>query len=275
MKQQYTEEYFRLSADYVLDRAGFVPEIAVILGSGLSPLAAAVEDPVEIPYSDIPNWLKSTAPGHQGKLILGTIAGKKVICMSGRFHTYEGYDPEELTGPVRLFKLLGCRAVIATNAAGGVNTSYKPGDVMIISDHIKLTGDSPLRGTNIDAFGPRFFDASKIYTPELRAVARELAKDSGLTVHEGVYYFMTGPQFETPAEIRAIRILGGDAVGMSTVTEALTAAHCKMPFLAFSVITNMAAGILEQPLTSDEVLETAASIRDNLTAYVKNVIASI
>lgn len=275
MKQQYTEEYFRLSADYVLDRAGFVPEIAVILGSGLSPLAAAVEDPVEIPYSDIPNWLTSTAPGHKGKLILGTVAGKRVVCMSGRFHTYEGYDPEELTGPVRLFKLLGCRAVIATNAAGGVNVSYKPGDIMIISDHIKLTGDSPMRGTNVDFFGPRFFDASHIYTPELRAIARELAKDSGLTFHEGVYYFMPGPQFETPAEIRAIRILGGDAVGMSTVTEALTAAHCGMPFLAFSVITNMAAGILEQPLTSDEVLETAASIRDDLTAYVKSVIAAI
>lgn len=275
MKQKYTEEYFRLSADYVLDRAGFVPEIAVILGSGLSPLGAAVEDPVIIPYSDIPNWLVSTVPGHEGKLILGTIAGRKIVCMSGRFHTYEGYDPEELTGPVRLFKLLGCRAVIATNAAGGVNTSYKPGDIMIISDHIKLTGDSPLRGANIDAFGPRFFDASRIYTPELRSVARALAENSGLTFHEGVYFFMPGPQFETPAEIRAIRLLGGDAVGMSTVTEALTAAHCGMPFLAFSVITNMAAGILEQPLTHTEVIETAEAIRDRLTAYVKNVIAAI
>lgn len=275
MKQAYTEAFFAESADYVLKKAGFAPEIAVILGSGLAPLADSIENAVVIPYCDIPNWLVSTVPGHQGKLILGEVNGKKVVCMSGRFHSYEGYDFEELTVPVRLFKLLGCKAVIATNAAGGVNASYRPGDVMIISDHIKLAGNSPLRGANIDSFGPRFFDVSKMYTPALRDIARRLATGSGLSVHEGVYFFMTGPQFETPAEIRAIRVLGGDAVGMSTVTEALTAAHCGMPFLGLSVITNMAAGILDQPLTHTEVIDTANAIRDRLTAYVKAIINEI
>ncbi|MDO4492667.1 MAG: purine-nucleoside phosphorylase [Clostridia bacterium] len=275
MKQAYTEAYFKASADYVLEKAGFAPEIGVILGSGLSPLGEAVENAIEIPYADIPNYLVSTVQGHAGKLILGTVAGKKVVCMSGRFHTYEGYDPEELTAPIRLFKLLGCKAAVVTNAAGGVNTDYKPGDIMIISDHIKLMGDSPMRGRNVDEFGPRFFDVSKMYTPELREIARRLGKDSGLTIHEGCYFFMTGPQFETPAEIRAIRILGGDAVGMSTVTEALTAAHCGLPFLGLSVITNMAAGILDQPLGHTEVIETANAIRDRLTAYVKAIIAEI
>ncbi len=275
MKPGYTYDFFQKSADYVRSRIGFQPEIGLILGSGLGPLDKAIEDPVSILYKDIPNFPVSSLPFHAGKLICGTLGCKKVACMSGRFHTYEGYDPEELTAPVRLFKLLGVKAVIATNAAGAVNESYKPGDAMILKDHIKLTGDSPLRGSNTEEFGPRFFDTSKMYTPELRKIARELAADSGMTVHEGNYFFMTGPQFETPAEIRAIRILGGDVVGMSTVTEALTAAHCGMPFLAISLVSNMAAGILEQPLTTQEVIETANAAGKLFSKYVQSIIAAL
>ncbi len=271
---EYTYEYFRASADYIKQIVPYEPEIAIVLGSCLGPLAAMIEAPITIDYKDIPNFLISTAPSHAGKLIFGTIEGRRVVCMSGRFHFYEGYDFEQLVIPIRLFKLLGARAVILTNAAGGVNERYRPGDVMLISDHIKLAGASPLRGRNIDAFGPRFFNTVNLYTPRLRKLAFALSDGSGLTVHEGVYMFFTGPQFETPAEIRAARILGADAVGMSTVTESLTAAHCGMKVLAMSVITNMAAGVIpDQPVTADEVDETGRIIADRFTKYVKNIIA--
>jgi len=271
-EMQYSYEYYQKSADYVKSRAPFAPELAVILGSSLGPLAAKLENPVEIPYAEIPNFLLSTAPGHAGKLIFGTLEGKKLVCMSGRFHSYEGYDFEQLAAPVRLFRLLGARAAILTNAAGGVNLGYRPGDVMVISDHIKFSGSSPMRGRNVDEFGPRFFDVTRMYTPELRQLALRLAEGSGLRVHEGVYFFMTGPQFETPAEIRAIRALGGDAVGMSTVTEALTAAHCGMPVLAFSVITNMAAGVLDRPLSGAEVDETGKTVAEAFSRYLARII---
>ena len=264
--------FYEKSAEYVRARMPFQPEIAIILGSSLGPLAAQLEDPVEIDYRDIPNFLISTAPDHAGKLIFGTLEGKKLVCMSGRFHSYEGYDFEQLTIPVRLFKLLGVKAAILTNAAGGVNLDYRRGDVMIIKDHIKLAGHSPLRGRNLPEFGDRFFDVSKMYTPELRQLALSCAEGSGLRVHEGVYFFMTGPQFETPAEIRAIRLLGGDAVGMSTVTEALTAAHCHLPILAMSVITNMAAGILNEELTSEEVSETGRMVAERFSRYLRAVV---
>lgn len=272
---EYTLEYFQKSADYLKRIVPYTPEIALVLGTGLGPFADSIEDPIVVNYRDIPNFLVSTAPSHSGKMIFGTIAGRKVVCMSGRFHSYEGYDFEQLVVPVRVFKLLGAKATILTNAAGAVNADYRPGDIMIVSDHIKLNGDSPLRGKNVDFFGPRFFDVSRMYTPEFRALAWECAKDSGLTFHEGVYFFFTGPQFETPAEIRAARILGGDAVGMSTVTEALTAAHCGMPLLCLSVMTNMAAGVLDKPLSGDEVDETAAGIADRFSAYLTKVVGKI
>ena len=271
----YTYEYFKVGADYVREKIGFDPEIGMILGSGCGPLAEQIENPIVIPYEEIPHFLRSTVSTHAGKLICGMLAGKRVVCMSGRFHSYEGYDFEQLTAPIRLFKLLGCRAAVLTNAAGGVNLGYKPGDVMIITDQIKFNGASPLRGPNVEAFGPRFFDVQQMYTPALRQLARECAEGSGLTVHEGCYFFMPGPQFETPAEVRAIRLLGGDAVGMSTVTEALTAAHCGLPCLAFSVITNMAAGILDQPLTDEEVNEVGHVVADRFSAYLKRVIERI
>lgn len=264
--------FYEKTADYVKSRAPFAPELGLILGTGLGPLAKQIENPVEIDYKDIPNFLVSTAPDHAGKLIFGTLEGKKLVCMSGRFHSYEGYDFEQLAIPVRLFKLLGVKQLIVTNAAGGVNEGYRPGDIMVISDHIKLNGASPMRGKNLPEFGDRFFDVSRMYTPRLRELALRLAKDTALRVHEGVYFFMPGPQFETPAEIRAIRLLGGDAVGMSTVTEALTAAHCGIELLGFSVITNMAAGMLDQPLTTEEVSETGRMVEERFSAYLKSVI---
>lgn len=271
----YDLDYFRKSADYVRSVINDEPEIAIILGSGLGDFASRIENPIEIRYEDIPNFLVSTVQSHAGKLIYGKAGGKKIICMSGRFHFYEGYDYEQLVIPIRLFKLLGVKATILTNAAGAVNTDYKVGDIMIVSDHIKLNGASPLRGKNIDFFGPRFFDVTDMYTKKLRELALNCAEDSGLTFREGVYMFFTGPQFETPAEIRAARILGADAVGMSTVTEALTAAHCSMPLLAFSVMTNMAAGALDQKLSDEEVGIAAAKISERFGKYIEKVISQI
>lgn len=271
----YTYEYFQKSADFLRSKVDFTPEIAIVLGSCLGPFAQEIENPVVVDYKDIPNFLISTVASHAGKLIFGTVAGKKVVCMSGRFHSYEGYDFEQLVIPVRVMKLLGVQKLILTNAAGAVNTDYRPGDVMLVSDHIKLTGHSPLRGPNVEEFGPRFFDVSRLYTPELRKIALECAEGTGLRVHEGVYMFFTGPQFETPAEIRAARMLGADAVGMSTVTEALTAAHCGLPTLAVSVMTNMAAGVLEQPLTSEEVDETAKTIEHRFSQYMTKIVAAL
>ncbi len=271
----YTLEYFQKSADYIRSVVPWSPEVAIVLGSFLGPFTDAIEDPIVIDYGDIPNFLVSTVPGHAGKLIFGTVAGKRVVCMSGRFHYYEGYDFEQLVIPVRLFRLLGVRATILTNAAGAVNAEYRPGDIMIVSDHIKLNGGSPLRGKNLDEFGPRFFDVSRMYTPGLRRLAWACGEGSGLKLHEGVYMFFPGPQYETPAEIRAARILGADAVGMSTVTEALTAAHCGMPLLCLSVMTNMAAGVLDRPLTTEEIHETAVTIADRFSGYLTKIIERI
>lgn len=272
---EYNYEYFKKSADYLKERVPFTPEIAIVLGSALGPFSQQVEDPIVIDYKDIPNFLVSTVASHAGKLIFGTVCGKKVMCMSGRFHSYEGYDFEQLVIPVRVMKLMGVQKLILTNAAGAINTSYKPGDIMLIADHIKLNGASPLRGPNVEEFGPRFFDVGNMYAKELRAIAKDCAEGCDLTIHEGVYMFAPGPQFETPAEIRAFRLLGADAVGMSTVTEALTAAHCGMPVLGLSVMTNMAAGILNQPLTNEEVDEVGKTISERFSKYVKNIIAAL
>ena len=273
MQQEFS--IYKTSSDFVKERIGFDPEIAIVLGTALGGFGEEVENPVIIPYREIPNFLVSTVPSHAGKLIAGTLAGKKVVCMSGRFHYYEGYSFEDLAIPVRLFKNLGVKKIILTNAAGAVNTAYTPGDIMIISDHINLMGASPTRGKNIPEFGPRFFDISDMYSKALRKIALECADGSGLTVHEGVYQFFCGPQFESPAEIRAARLLGADAVGMSTVTEALTAAQCGIPVLGLSVMTNMAAGVLNQPVNGIEVEDTAAVISEKFINYVKKILTKI
>lgn len=272
MKHNYDVEYFQKSADYILDKVDFKPEIALILGSALGTLAEEIENPVVVDYNDIPGFLTSTVESHAGKLILGELSGKKVVCMSGRFHYYEGYDFEQLVTPIRVLHLLGVETVVLTNAAGGVNTSYNVGDIMIIEDHIKLMGASPLRGKNVEEFGPRFFDMSTVYNKEYRELTKDIAKRLDVKMHEGVYFYWAGPQFETPAEIKAIRSLGGDTVGMSTVTETITAGHLGMKVLGLSLVTNMAAGILDQPLTTEEVDETGEKSAKKFKALLREVI---
>ena len=275
MATEYTYQMYVEAAEYIKAKIGGEAELGIILGSGLGALGKMLKDPIEIPYAEIPNFLLSTVTGHAGKFIFGTLQGRRILCMSGRFHSYEGYSFEQLSLPVRVIKLVGIRALIMTNAAGGVNLDYRPGDIMLITDHICFSGTSPLRGPNLDEFGLRFFDTSRMYTPELLEIARECSKNYSLRFHEGVYFWMSGPQFETPAEIRAIRTLGGDVVGMSTVTEALTAAHCGLPVLGISVVTNMAAGILNQQLAHTEVMDTASMIEEQFSGFVAEVLSKI
>ena len=272
MIKGYTYEFFKKSSDYIKSYIDYQVDIALVLGSALGSLADEIENPIVINYEDIPNFLISTAQFHEGKLILGQLNGKNIVCMSGRFHYYEGYDFEELVIPIRVFHLLGVKTVILTNAAGGINDSYKPGDIMIIKDHLKLTGASPLRGMNIEEFGPRFFDVSDMYTKNLRTIAKKAANNINIDIKEGVYIFATGPQFETPSEIKVYKSYGADAVGMSTVTEALTAAHCGMKVLGLSMISNMAAGILEQPITSVEVFIEAKKASSKLKKLIRQII---
>lgn len=250
---KYDKAYFQPAVDYILEKLGGKPDVALVLGSALGGLSEQITEQVIIDYKEIPGFLESTVKSHAGKLICGKLSGKRVVCMSGRFHYYEGYDFEDLVVPVRLMKQLGVDALILTNAAGGIDIAYKPGDIMLIVDHIKLFGASPMRGRNVEEFGSRFFDVTDMYSKSLRTVARDAAAHIGLDLKEGVYFYASGPQFETPAEIRAMRMLGGDAVGMSTVTEALTAAHCGLPVLGLSLISNMAAGVLDQPVDGEEV----------------------
>ncbi len=268
-----------MSADYTryqesaraLERClgDFRPKALLILGSGLGFLGDEVEDPIVIPYGDVPHMRRSTAPDHKGQFVFGRLAGQNVAVMQGRLHTYEGWSMADAAYPVRLARLLGADTLVVTNAAGAVNTAFTPGDIMLITDHIKLFGASPLTGPNIDAFGPRFPDVSHIYTPALQEAARQSAKELGLTLRQGVYMYFPGPQFETPAEVRAARILGADAVGMSTVPEAIAAAHCGMGVLGFTLCTNMAAGVLEQPLSGQEVLEAAEAAAPRFSALVR------
>lgn len=241
------------SAAYLKTRLPSLPEIGLILGSGLGPLADAIEDPARFPYGDIPHFQTSTAPGHAGCLVCGTLEGKRIVCMQGRLHGYEGFTPAEIAYPVYVLQALGIRALILTNASGGINTDFEVGDIMLIEDHINMTGKSPLIGPNDDAVGTRFPDMTFAYSPALREKALEAAAECGQTLRRGVYCGTNGPQFETPAEIRMFRALGADAVGMSTVNEAIAAAHCGLPVAAFAMITNMAAGVLMQPLSGAEV----------------------
>ena len=266
---------YQEAADFISGRISSVPRTGLILGSGLNDLADAVENPVILPYGEIPHFPRSTAPGHKGRLVAGSLEGKEVIVMQGRFHYYEGYPMEALVFPVRVMKLLGVERIIVTNAAGGVNTSFEPGDLMIITDHIKMGGGHPLIGPNDDSFGPRFPDMSRAYTRSLANRAEEEGKALGLNLRKGVYAFMTGPCYETPAEIRMLRTLGADAVGMSTVPEVITAAHAGMDVLGISCISNMAAGILDQPITEEEVMEAGQMVREKFTSLLKAVLAKV
>ncbi len=266
----FTYEQYQESAAFLQKRLGeFQPELLLILGSGLGFLAGEVEGAVVIPYGEIPHFARSTAPDHAGRLVCGTLAGRRVMVMDGRFHIYEGYSAYQAAYPVRVAKLLGVQTMVVTNACGAINKSYQVGDVMLISDHIRLFDPNPLVGPNLPEFGPRFCDMTYAYDPACRKIAKEEADKLGMTLQEGVYFYFPGPQFETPAEIRAARVLGGDAAGMSTVPEVICANHCGIRVLGFSLVTNMAAGVLDQRLDGVDVLQAAERARDGFSALVR------
>ena len=265
----FTFEQYRESADHLESRLkGFRPRVAMVLGSGLGYLGDEVSDPIIVPYGEIPHFRHSTAPGHKGQLVFGMLAGQPVAVMQGRMHHYEGYSYEEVGYAVRVLRLLGCDTLFVTNAAGGVNWSFQAGDLMLITDQIKPFLESPLRGENLPEFGPRFPDCSSLYTPALQDLARKQARRLDLDLKEGVYIYFPGPQYETPAEVRMARLLGGDAVGMSTAPEVIIAGHCGMRVLGLTLVSNMAAGVLPQPLSEEEVLEAAAAARDRFSGLL-------
>lgn len=261
--------------EFIQSKISDTPTIGIILGSGLGILADEIENKISIPYEEIPHFAKSNAVGHANELVYGELEGKKVLAMKGRFHYYEGFTLNEVTFPIRVMKALGIEQLIITNASGAVNTSFKPGDLMLITDHINLVGNNPLIGPNDDRLGPRFPDMTKVYTPELREVALRVAEKLNIPLQQGVYAWWSGPSYETPAEIRMIRTLGADAVGMSTVPEAIVARHSSMNVLGISCLTNMAAGILDQPLHHDEVLEVANKVRTQFIQLVKGIIVEM
>jgi len=249
------------------------PSIGVVLGSGLGAFADELADRADIPYGEIPGWPCSTAVGHAGKLILGKLAGADVAVMAGRAHLYEGYSPAQVTFGVRVLRTLGVRSIVFTNAAGGINLAYERGGLVLISDHINLQGCNPLVGPNDDTLGPRFPDMSDVYAREYRDIARQVAVEICVPIGEGVYAAMLGPSYETPAEIRFLRTIGADLVGMSTALEAIAANHAGMKVLGISCVTNMAAGVIpESRLVHEEVLEAGAAIRDTLVRFLKALV---
>ena len=259
------EEYTRQvqeAAAYIKEKlGGRAPEIAITLGSGLGDLADHLVDAVQIPYGEIPHFPVSTVAGHKGQFVVGKLEGREVLCMQGRFHYYEGYDLKQVTLPVRVMKLLGISTLIVTNAAGGINTGFRPGNLMLIEDHLNLTGENPLIGENLEVFGDRFFDMTVAYDAEYRALAEQLAAELNIPLQKGVYAWLTGPNYETPAEIRYLRAIGADAVGMSTVPEVLVARHSGLRGCGISCITNLAAGMGDGLLSHEEVKETADRVK--------------
>ena len=263
------------AVDAIRSRAGFEPEVGVVLGSGLGGFADALEEAVEIPYSDIPGWPAATAIGHAGTLVLGSFSGVPAAVMRGRAHLYEGLSPADVVFGVRVLGLLGIRALVLTNAVGAIDASLEPGQLVLISDHLNLQGQSPLVGPNDDSLGPRFPDLSDAYDAELRAAARAASKRIGIEVGEGVYAAWLGPAFETPAEIRMLRALGADLVGMSTVPEVLAARHMGIRCLAISCVTNLAAGVSPEPIDHERVLEVGARAAGDLVALLRELIPTL
>jgi purine-nucleoside phosphorylase len=251
------------------------PRIAIVLGSGLGGFADDFEDSVRIPYNEIPGFPRSTVEGHSGRLVSGKVDSVPVLAMQGRVHYYEGYSLEEVTFPVRTFKLLGIKTLVLTNAAGGINVQLTQGALMVLSDHVNLMGDNPLRGPNDERFGPRFPDMSGVYSPALQELVVEEAKAIGTEVRRGIYGGLSGPSYETPAEIHLLRNLGADAVGMSTVPEAIVARHMDMEVLGISCITNMAAGISDQPIDHAEVMAIGDRVRGTFTELLRRVVGRI
>ena len=260
------------AAEYIGTKFDASDAIGIVLGTGLGELANEIENPISINYSDIPNFPVSTAPGHAGKMIFGYLNNVKVLCMQGRVHYYEGYDMQTVSMYVRVMRLLNVKALILTNAAGGVNTTFKAGTLMVIDDFINYMGDNPLIGQNVEEFGPRFPDMTYALSAELRAKADDSAKQLNIDLKHGVYMSFTGPCFESPAEIRMSRIVGADAVGMSTVPEIIAARHCGLPTLAISCITNLAAGMTNRELTHEEIQVVASKVKSEFKALIKEII---
>ncbi|WP_018922145.1 purine-nucleoside phosphorylase [Salsuginibacillus kocurii] len=259
----------------IQDKLTDQPSLGLILGSGLGILADEIEDPIYIQYKDIPGFSTSTVAGHKGQLVFGTLEGKTVIAMQGRFHYYEGYSMQKVTFPVRVMAALGIEKLIVTNAAGGINEAFQAGDLMIIEDHINFMNDNPLIGPNDEQLGPRFPDMSSAYDQELQTVAEQAGKKLELSLQKGVYVGNTGPAYETPAEVKMLRELGGDAVGMSTVPEVVVANHMGLQVLGLSCISNLAAGILDQPLSHDEVIETTERVKVDFLRLMKTIIQEL
>lgn len=268
-------EKIKEAAHYLKEKYQEIPKIGLILGSGLGVLAEEIENPVKIPYSEIPNFPVSTVEGHAGQLVFGTLKGAQVVAMQGRFHFYEGYSMDKVTAPVRVMKEIGVETLIVTNAAGGINETFEAGDLMLITDHINNMGTNPLIGPNDSEIGVRFPDMSESYDKKFRQVAKDVATKLNIKLQEGVYVGNTGPSYETPSEIRMLRIMGGDAVGMSTVPEVIVAKHAGLGVLGISCISNMAAGILDQPLSHDEVIETTEKVKTNFLNLVKNIVENL
>ncbi|OAS22912.1 purine-nucleoside phosphorylase [Paenibacillus oryzisoli] len=263
------------AAAFIKKETNIMPQIGLILGSGLGVLADLIEQPIVIDYSRIPHFPVSTVEGHAGELVVGSIKGKQVLMMKGRFHAYEGYGAETVSFPVRVMKELGVQTLIVTNAAGGINESYQVGDLMVISDHLNMTFRNPLIGPNDSALGVRFPDMSEAYSKRLRKLAHDVAATQDFKLQEGVYVGLLGPNYETPAEIRMFRTLGGDSVGMSTVPEVIVARHAGIEVLGFSCISNMASGILDQPLSHAEVMETTEKVKPKFLKLVLGIIEAL
>ncbi len=265
----------REAADFIRGRVAQVPDVAVVLGSGLGDLATRVAGAVTLPYTDIPNWPPSGVVGHAGQLVVGDLAGRRVAVLAGRAHYYEGHSLLRSTFGVRVMGLLGVKTLVLTNAAGGINTAFESGALMVIDDHINLVGTNPLIGPNDERFGPRFPDMTEAYSKRLRALADRVATERGIRLAHGVYAALHGPSYETPAEIRFLRTIGADAVGMSTAPETIVARHMGLEVLAISCITNMAAGVLDAPLDHHEVMETARRVKDQFIGLVEGAIAAL
>jgi purine-nucleoside phosphorylase len=263
------------AAQAIRSRIPSVPDLAIVLGSGLGDFAGTLADAVSLPYSDLPHWPASRVIGHEGRLVVGRVRGRTIAALAGRCHAYEGHDLRTVTFAVRVLGLLGVKMLVLTNAAGGINTSFTQGALMVIDDHINLTGGNPLVGHNDERFGPRFPDMSEVYSRRLRKVADEAGAAAGVALAHGVYVALLGPSYETPAEIRYLRAIGADAVGMSTVPEAIAARHMGMEVLGVSCITNMAAGVLPQPLDHNEVMETARRVRGQFISLLEEVVARV
>lgn len=263
------------AATYLRQFVPFRPRVGLILGSGLGDYADTLQSRICVPFSDIPDFPQTTVEGHKGAFVFGYAQGVPVVALQGRLHYYEGHKQSDLTIPVRVMALLGAETLVLTNAAGGVNLNYFPGDLMLISDHINFSGSNPLMGPNMAQFGPRFPDMSDLYSKELRKAITKAAEAEGIPLRQGIYLMYSGPNYETPAEIRAFRLLGADAVGMSTVPEALVAAHCGMKVVGVSCITNMAAGVLPRKLDHSEVMETAAAVKEKFRRLVELILRTL